>query len=134
MTIDQPPSQPGQAVSWPPVPPWTPAPAVGWPAPPSAKEVRTEGIDVRVVILRFRKFHLRTDTGRIYEFIVLVRPPTGGNFVLQIGSPVPTEAQALIEPYLDLPAKLHRRDQRALIIDWAAALSEAPSEVTPPAP
>ena len=121
-------------MSWPSTPPWTPAPAVGWPAPPSAREVRTEGIDVRVVILRFRKFHLRTDTGRIYEFIVLVKPPTGDNFVLQIGSPVPTEAQALIVPYLELPAKLHRHDQRALIIDWPAALSEVPPEVAPPAP
>lgn len=96
--------------------------------PPTARQVVTAGVDVRAVILRFRKLNLRTDTGRIYEFIFLVKPPSAGNFLLQVGNPVPPEAVPLIVPGRELPAKLHKRDRRALVVDWVAAIAEGVEE------
>jgi hypothetical protein len=105
--------------------------------PPTGREVRANGVDVRVEILRYRKLRLNSNGGRVYELILMVTTPSGGNFVLQVGNPVPPEAVSLVVPGQQLPAKLLERDRRALLIDWSAALAELQSDseqlsATPP--
>lgn len=103
---------------------------VGDDALPTGREIRTHGVDVRVEIMRYRKLRLSSDKGRIYELVLIVRPPHGGNFLLQVGNPVPDEAVSLVVPGRELPAKLLERDMRALLIDWAGALAELSDEST----
>jgi hypothetical protein len=94
-------------------------------AAPTGREVRTQGVDVRVEIMRYRKLRLSSDAGRVYEFMLIVKPPNGANFLLEVGNPVPTDAVGLVVPGQELPAKLLERDRRALLIDWEAALAAA---------
>jgi hypothetical protein len=92
--------------------------------PPTGREIRAEGVDARVEIMRYRKLRLNSNAGRVYEFILIVMPPEGGNFLLQVGNSVPADAVRLVVPGRNLPAKLLERDRRAVLIDWPAALAE----------
>jgi hypothetical protein len=100
--------------------------STGDPNTGSAARILEQGTPCKAVIVQSQPLGMRSSTGKdMYAFVLTVladgRPP----FQIQVGNPAPTDAIPLIYPGNTVPAKrMVEGDDRELVIDWDAALSQ----------
>jgi hypothetical protein len=93
----------------------------------SAARILEEGVPCHVVIVQTQPLGMKNPAGLdMHAFLLTVmadgRPP----YQVQIGMPVPADAVPLLYPGNKVPAKrIDGGDDRQVMIDWDAALSEA---------
>jgi hypothetical protein len=98
----------------------------GDPNTASAARILEQGVPCNAVIVQTQPLGMRNPRGDdVYAFMLTVladgRPP----YQIQVGNPVPAAAQPLLYPGNTVPAKrMPNGDDRELVIDWEAALSQ----------
>jgi hypothetical protein len=107
-------------------PPTVTMASTGDPNTGSAARILELGEPCKAVIVQTQPLGMRSSKGQdMYAFMLTVladgRPP----YQVQVGNPVPTEAQPLLYPGNTVPAKrMPDGDEREVVIDWDAALAQ----------